>query len=98
MKRYTAQEMLDAAETCLDLEVAYMLRQAADMMEREEKRERRYEYAVKVTDILDKDICCIYKSADLQDAKDLVEAMKDPECIVTVVRRELVDWEEVPNV
>ncbi len=70
-----------------------MLRQSLDMME----RERRYEYAVKVTDILDQDICCIYKSADLQDAKDLAEAMKDPESIVTVIRRELVDWEEVPN-
>ena len=77
-----------------DREIAVLLRQAADMME----RERRYEYAVKVTDILDKDICCIYKSADLQNAKDLAEDMQDHESIVAVVRRELVDWEEVPNV
>lgn len=42
MKRYTAQEMLDAAETCQDPDISYMLRQAADMMER-----MRHEYKLK---------------------------------------------------
>lgn len=51
-KTYTAQEMRNVAE-CLHydnptrfiIEAAAMLRQAADMMEREERRVRKYEYA-----------------------------------------------------
>lgn len=112
--RYTAQEMREMADFIWRFttnsrrgylyipdglvfnvdDATAMLRQASDDL----GRERRYEYGVKVTDIQDKNICGIYKCSDLQNAKELAEDVKDHERIVTVVRRELVDWEEVPNV
>lgn len=102
MSHYTAEEIRDAIlklkafqedkKTLLRIED--MLNQAADMME----RARRYEYAVMVTDIQDKNICGFFKSSDLQNAKDLADDVNDKEYIVKVVRRELVDWEEVTNV
>lgn len=98
-RKYSAEEISDAIlklkafqeDKMTLLRIEDMLNQAADDLE----RERRYEYAVKVTDILDKDICGIYKSADLQDAKDMAETMKDHESIVAVVRRSVGEWEEV---
>ena len=67
--------------------VAEMLRQAADMLEREEKRERKYEYAVKWNDGL------ITKISQTFPCRDELDAIRKYN--LTIVRREVGEWEEV---
>lgn len=94
-KTYTAQQMRDVAQclhynspTKLTIEAAAMLRQAADFMEREEKRKKKYEYALKESngtisfrhfDDIDS-LGCDYRAEEY-----------------TAMRREVGKWEEVAN-
>ena len=98
MKMYTAQEMRvrsDYLEGALaDAKTAAMLRQAANMMEREEKREKKYEYAAHYY----RNGCMVGKSMErwetLQEAKWANLYCRGGETIV-FARREVGEWEEV---
>ena len=90
-KVYTAQEMRYAAdlrEAWGDKdEVNNMLRWAADMMEREAKRKKKYEYAE------------MYSNGDVGHEKgdsidDVNRFLSDGSIIV---RREVGEWKEVKN-
>lgn len=89
-RRYTAQDMRIAAKSFLCSEVslidkrdiAEMLRQAAEMMEREKK----YEYAVRTpTGWIDEE-------ATQNTLEDIKLFYEDGD---TIVRREVGEWEEV---
>ena len=98
MRRYTAQEMRKVAKSlsssevnlCFDKrDIAAMLRQAADDMERE-KREKKYEYAVKESG---SHILPVH--SDYANPFDGL-ARGDDHC--AIVRREVGEWEEVKDV
>ena len=81
-KVYTARDMRQTAnveELVGRPWVAAMLRQAADMIEREARREKKYEYAIKFDD---GDIGCIHSEYPMHSCYKLV-------------RREVGEWEEV---
>ena len=85
---YTAQEMRIRAayleRALADAKTAAMLRQAADVMEREEKRERKYEFAEKF-----KEGMVSYLHIDRPiDHGEICQGS-------IVVRREVGEWEEV---
>lgn len=90
-KIYTAQEMREEANkvTRYDFYVASdMLQQAADMMEREAKRDKRYEYSVHPADV--------YGVFQHRSAAELnVKTLKTIGIRAHLVRREVGEWEEV---
>lgn len=92
-KRYTAQEMrirADYEESAnANAKTASMLRQAADDMEREEKRKRMYEFSVKefggyVQPLHEDSVHSSFLDGRVMGDENYV-----------VVRREVGDWEEV---
>lgn len=102
MKRYTAQEMREAAK---DIEanlvmsplsemddVTYrsiaMLRQSADDMEREEKREKKYEYGV-----IPHGVYFVYQT--LAEAEHKQAVFEQAGFQYPIVRRSVGEWEEV---
>lgn len=97
-KIYTAQEMRERAEIIenafLDIPTAEMLSQAADTLEREEKSQKKYEYAAKYlsvddeTDVISK---THYESAE----QATVTAVKVHGIGHVVIRRSVGEWEEV---
>ena len=98
--RYTAQEMRVRAnylEVALaDAKTAAMLRQAADMMEREESREKNYEFVVKF--FRKRSDKCIGRSADHYDSLDCARSRHRPDTngeLVKFFRRSVGEWEEV---
>lgn len=102
MKRvFTAQEMRELAEmidhggafaltdpSAVEANVA-MLRQAADNLEREEKREKKYEYGV-----LPCGINFVYQTRAEADHKQAV-LEQSVGFQYPIVRREVGNWEEV---
>lgn len=90
-KIYTAQEMRHAADTREAWgdkdEVNNMLRQAADMIEREERRKKKYEYSAK------------YGNGFVSELHSSTiggtDYAKESKGFVGVVRREVGEWEEV---
>lgn len=97
MARYTADEMRDMATEAEVIEVAdqfyghdmdtiaAMLRQSADDMEREEKRERKYQYGVVFGgDGIDSD--------NIFDSEEYARTVAGD--YLQVVRREVGEWEE----
>ena len=81
-KVYTARDMRQTAnveELVGRPGVAAMLRQAADMIEREARREKKYEYAIKFDD---GDIDCVHSEYPMHSCYKLV-------------RREVGEWKEV---
>ena len=81
-KVYTALDMRQTAnveELVGRPGVAAMLRQAADMIEREARREKKYEYAIKFDD---GDIDCVHSEYPMNSCYKLV-------------RREVGEWKEV---
>lgn len=98
-KRYTAKEMRERAEIIenafLDMPTAEMLRQAADMMEREEKREKNYEYGIRYC-VDDGSVFEDERHFDsLKDAKDNADVSGYDE--LKFDRREVGEWEEVED-
>lgn len=90
-KSYTAQEMREEARIFEarggSSNIAAMLHQAADEIEREERREKKYEYAVKWNDGL------ITQISQTFPCKGELDAIRKYN--LTVVRREVGEWEEV---
>lgn len=97
-KIYTAKEMREFANyndaayarnpNLYSSAVSAALRQAADLMEREEKREKKYEYSAKC----DNGTINNFHFDDLEGIRNaLVYTMNNPH----VVRREVSKWEEV---
>lgn len=92
-KIYTAQEMRMAANDLASSQVrmnkrdiARMLRQAADALEREEKRETKYEYAERLPD-----------GTVINLRRGTLEEMKAV-CLFpdsSIVRHKVGEWEEV---
>lgn len=85
--RYTAQDMREMAlvEESYGWDVvANMLRQAADDLEREEKRERKYEYAEKYKEGM---VACLHRERPVDHCEMWPGSI--------AVRREVGDWEEV---
>lgn len=85
--RYTAHDMREMAlvEESYGWDVvAKMLRQAADDLEREEKRERKYEYAEKFKEGM---VACLHRERPVDHCEMWPGS--------TAVRREVGDWEEV---
>ena len=98
MKRYTAQEMREVAKSLSSSEVnlnfdkrdiASMLRQAADEMEREKK----YEYGVKIC-FESEEHYALDLYDDLEAAKEMAELTKGKR---EILRREVGEWEEVED-
>lgn len=103
MARYTAEEMRDVALTLeafrmfkdpdyIDdylTKAQSMLRQAADMMEREEKREKKYEFSVYPPEI--NGVFQYRAGAELNAFMLKQNGDRDG----TIVRREVGEWEEV---
>lgn len=91
-KVYTASEMRHRADkeqhSYHDNITAAMLRQAADMMEREKK----YEYAVEYEDLYHGGWSVYKNGLTLDEAQKL-----STESWSRIVRREVGDWEEVKN-
>ena len=92
-KFYTAQEMREEARFHAikhgnDYIVAAMLRQAADAMEREEKREMKYEYAEKTCDGI---VDSIHEESFQKVA--ISKFFGDS----TIVRRAIGEWKEVKD-
>ena len=97
-RKFTAQEMREAAIVADTVEVAdqfygqemdkiaAMLRQAADDLEREEKREKKYEYAERCPDGF---------VPPLHTDKGVVNKYIADGCVL--VRREVGEWEEVKD-
>lgn len=97
-KGYTAQEMREMAKSLKDsglcLRISDMLLQAADLTEREEKRrDKKYEYEVHYT-----------VNGKVFHSTGRAHSPKAAKCILTmykgykdakIVRREIVEWEEV---
>lgn len=76
-------------------EALNMLRQAADMMEQEEKRERKFEYSQRRHDEkLGIDLVDMLHCSTLEGAIDLHGRFNKNG---TIVRRAVGEWEEVPN-
>lgn len=92
MKRYTAQEMRVRANyeesANANTKTAAMLRQAADMMEREE-REKKYEFAVNPPE--ENGVFEYLAGAELMAHMLKLNGCSDG----TIVRREVGEWEEV---
>ena len=95
-KTYAAQEMRDVAEclhynspTKLTIKAAAMLRQAADMME----REKRYEYAVMYTALNGRGCISAVRAHCIAASKNILSLYKDENA--NIVRREVGEWEEV---
>ena len=92
VRRYTAQEMrvrADYLEVALaDAKTAAMLRQAADMMEREEKREKKYEYG-----ILPCGTNGVYQTRVAAELQQLI--LEQSGYKYPIVRRKVGEWEEV---
>lgn len=92
VETYTAQEMREVVRSYESRGkggiVTAMLRQAADTLEREEKRKKKYEYAERF--IVDGMYAVyLHHNDSLAHAKDL-------QCKgTTLVRREVGEWEEV---
>lgn len=93
-KTYTAQEMRDVAQclhynspTKLTIEAAAMLRQSAEALEREARRKMKYEYIER------------YKNGCLSASvsRTLVVARACMSQFSTILRREVGEWEEVPE-
>lgn len=85
-KIYTAQEMREWAEFQNKggfLTIAEMLRQAADALERDEKREVKYEYAESKNGIITN-----HHSDDIENYVMYCDGS-------TLVRRPVGEWEEV---
>ena len=81
-KVYTARDMRQTAnveELVGRPGVAAMLRQAADMIGREARREKKYEYAIKFDD---GDIDCVHSEYPMHSCYKLV-------------RREVGEWKDV---
>ena len=81
-KVYTARDMRQTAnveELVGRPGVAAMLRQAADMIEREARRDKKYEYTIKFDD---GDIDCVHSEYPMHSCYKLV-------------RREVGEWKEV---
>lgn len=88
-RRYTAQEMREMAlvEESYGWDVvAKMLRQAADDLEREEKRERNYEYAEKFKEGM---VACLHRERPVDHCEMWPGSI--------AVRREVGEWEEVQD-
>ena len=91
-RRYTAQDMRETADGLKDdpgmdaLIIADMLRQAADDMEREEKRERKYEYAEKFKEGM---VACLHRERPVDHCEMYPGSI--------AVRREVGEWEEVKD-
>lgn len=92
-KTYTAQEMRLRADKeeryWHDHVTAAMLRQAADAMDREAKREKKWEYSVKFIDGI---ISPMHEDERLSVGGGLKAVRRDG---LTAVRREVGEWEEV---
>lgn len=97
-RKYTVREMRELAEmidhggafaltdpATIGANVA-MLRQAADMMERDERCEKKWEYALVANGVTYNNHYCDFRSATL------IRGFGEK-----VVRREVGEWEEVPN-
>lgn len=69
-------------------EVAEMLRQAADALEREEKQPKKYEYAARYDGSL---ISKLHSNT----IDDIVKSADKRRFLVSVVRRPVDEWEEV---
>lgn len=80
------------SDACEIATIANMLRQAADLMEREEKREKKYEYGV-MSNSRCEGVYDSHLHARLK--MDLLHICKK-EC--DLVRREVGEWEEVSEV
>ena len=97
--KYTAYQMRVASKACEEAghrTVAGMLQQAAEVMEREEKREKKYEYK-----ILYRFNGCLYDSIrhsqNIQSARKTLGVYSGHEG-AHIVRREVGEWEEVDDV
>ena len=95
-KIYTAQEMREMADELDDAiytTAAAMLRQAADALEREETREKNYQYAVKWNGV-----AISYISSTAEEARNAVKELNaDGLTIARLVRREVGEWEDVKD-
>ena len=92
-RRYTTQEMRVRANyeesANANTKTAAMLRQAADDMEREEKREKKYEFSVDPPEING-----VFQYRAGAELKALM--LKHAGVIdVAIIRRKVGDWEEV---
>lgn len=110
-RKYTAQEMREMATEAEVIEVAdqfyghdmdtiaAMLRQAADLMEREKKREKRYEYATKWDDgKIDGISPCKDEVTDSISFVQYISSISaDDQTGCKLVRREVGEWEVVPS-
>lgn len=91
-RRYTAQDMRETAddfENYSDMDesvIADMLRQAADDMEREEKREKKYEYAEKFKEGM---VAYLHRDRPIDHGEMWPGSI--------AVRREVGEWEEVKD-
>lgn len=87
-RKYTAKEMrYEAARPCLSVVVAEMLRQAANVLEREEKRD--YEYSVYPPEVNG-----VFKYRAEAELKALIlkqYGISDS----TIVRRSVGEWEVI---
>ena len=97
MAKYTADEMREIADE-LGLvndehhrKASAMLIQSADLMEREDEREKMYEYAV----LWDYDNNLFVKSTDYSYIKQKMDEVNADGSVCHLVRRAVGEWEEV---
>ena len=93
-KAYTAQEMrgmADELDDAIYTTASAMLRQAADAMEREKKRVKKYEYAEKCVTDGGWSIVYRHRTDLLAYAKEIQDSGTE------LVRREVGEWEEVKD-
>ena len=85
-------DRMTCGEYCASIKdkIRSMLRQAADLMEREEKREKKYEYAIKWPDGY---IC--QPSDDISRQTEFLMFDRTRSVIKKLIRREVGEWEEV---
>ena len=103
MDKYTAQEMRSAASYVEtydvfedhDREIAVMLRYAADLMEREEKREKKYEYAARYISRFDGETYENFGNRYDTEEEVLENAVWPCSVQTTIMRRAVGEWEEV---
>ena len=85
---YSAQEMREMADLFVYGRTAEMLRQAADAMERESKREKKYEYG-----ILPCGTNGVYQTRAAAELQQLI--LEQSGYKYPIVRRKVGEWEEV---
>ena len=99
-KIYTAQEMRNCADNCdasrINPCVSAMLRQAADVMEREECRDKKYQYEVWYTAKDGGARRSTGRAFSLESAKRILSMYKEFSD-AHIVRREVGEWEEVKD-